>query len=176
MDKRALRKMVRARLSAVSMEERVERSARISAELDACLSASDARVVALFSPLPDEPQIWKFVECLSARCLVTLPRVEGDVMRFYRYGVAGMEKGAFGIMEPSDAELVEPGDIDVIVVPGVAFSLSGVRTGRGKGYYDKYMSQPGFRALKIGVCFKEQIMDGLLPDPHDVPVDTVVCG
>ena len=176
MDKGALRKMVRARLSAVSMEERVERSARMSAELDACLSASGARVVALFSPLPDEPQIWKFVEYLSGRCLVALPRVEGDVMRFYRYGGAGMEKGAFGIMEPSDAELVEPGDIDVIVVPGVAFSLSGVRTGRGKGYYDKYMSQLGFRALKIGVCFKEQIVDSLLPDPHDVPVDTVVCG
>ena len=147
MDKRALRKIVRARLSAVSMEERVERSARMSAELDACLFASGARVVALFSPLPDEPQIWKFVEYLSGRCLVALPRVEGDVMRFYRYGGAGMEKGAFGIMEPSDAELVEPGDIDVIVVPGVAFSLSGVRTGRGKGYYDKYMSQPRLRAL-----------------------------
>lgn len=174
MDKRALRKMVRARLSAVSMEERVERSARMSAELDACLSASGARVVALFSPLPDEPQIWKFVEYLSGRCLVALPRVEGDVMRFYRYGGAGMEKGAFGIMEPSDAELVEPGDIDVIVVPGVAFSLSGVRTGRGKGYYDKYLSQSDFAALKIGVCYREQLVPHILTEPHDVPMDVVI--
>ena len=70
-------------------------------------------------------------------------------MRFYDYDPASMnDSGSFGISEPEATALCRPEEIDFIIVPGVAFTAAGMRLGRGKGFYDKYLSQPGFRAFK----------------------------
>lgn len=68
----------------------------------------------------------------------------------------------------------DPADIDLIVVPGVAFTAEGARMGRGKGFYDKYLSQAGFRAVKIGVCYAHQLVPVLPVEAHDVAMDRVV--
>ena len=54
--------------------------------------------------------------------------------------------------------------------------MAGMRLGRGKGFYDKYLSQPGFRAFKAGVCYPHQVVEELPADPFDVPVDHLCCG
>lgn len=61
-----------------------------------------------------------------------------------------------------------------MIVPGVAFTLSGARLGRGKGFYDKYMSQSGFCASTIGVCYEEQLVPSLPCEPHDITVGEVL--
>lgn len=175
-DKAMLRKLVRERLAMLSAETKTARSIAIMESLKAHLAVSGARVIALFSPLCDEPQLWELIEWLSKTKVVLLPRVEGDTMRFYGYSKDEMSKGAFGIMEPSSTECVAPDEIDAVVVPGVAFTVSGARMGRGKGFYDKYMLQPSFRALKLGVCYDEQIVEELPVEPHDVLMDVVVSG
>ena len=63
---------------------------------------------------------------------------------------------------------------DFIVVPGVAFTAAAARMGRGRGYYDKYLSQPGFRGVKAGVCYAHQLVGELPVEPHDVFMDYVV--
>lgn len=173
-DKKMLRKAVRVRLSAMSAAEKEECSAAICHSLKAHVAVCGARVVALFSPLADEPQLWPLVEELSASMVVLLPRVEGDVMNFCCYAPENISRGAFGIMEPSGGDAVAPHEIDVIVVPGVAFAAGGERMGRGKGFYDKYMSQKEFRALKIGVCYACQLVESLPVEPHDVKMDAMV--
>ena len=65
-------------------------------------------------------------------------------------------------------------DIDVMVVPGVAFTSVGDRLGRGKGYYDRYMAREGFRAQTIGVCYSCQLCDELPVEEHDRRVDRVI--
>lgn len=170
--KKELRRSVRERVAAMTQEEKTACSESLCRSIKSHLAVCGARAVALFSPLPDEPQIWPLVEDLAKSMLVALPRVEGDVMRFYCAGE--MKQGAFGIMEPQGAICIEPGGIDAIVVPGVAFTLSGKRMGRGKGFYDKYMSHPAFRALKIGVCYPPQIVDDLPCEKHDVVMDYVL--
>ncbi|WP_295937202.1 5-formyltetrahydrofolate cyclo-ligase [uncultured Alistipes sp.] len=75
---------------------------------------------------------------------------------------------------PSVAAPCDPVDIDLIVVPGVAFTVAGARMGRGRGYYDKYLSQSGLRAVKIGVCYAHQLVPELLVEPHDVFMDCVI--
>lgn len=172
--KRMLRRAVRARLAAMSDAEKEQRSAAICRSLKAHIAVTGARVVALFSPLPDEPRIWPLVEELSKSMLVLLPRVEGDVMNFYCYSPRSMSSGAFGIMEPVGGEPVASYEIDVMVVPGVAFTAKGERMGRGKGFYDKYMSLKDFRAVKIGVCYDVQLVDVLPTEIHDVKMDSVI--
>ena len=70
--------------------------------------------------------------------------------------------------------VVLPDEIDAIVVPGVAFTVKGVRMGRGKGFYDRYLAQSGFAALKIGVCYREQLVPDIPAEPHDVAMDAVI--
>ena len=116
------------------------------------------------------------IEALNTQKVVVLPRVASNEMDFYRYNPEQMSVGAFGISEPQDKLPIDPAEIDVIIVPGVAFTHSGKRCGRGKGYYDKYLSAEGFRATKIGVCFTEQIAEDIATEPHDIIMDYVIFG
>ncbi len=83
---------------------------------------------------------------------------------------------AFGIDEPQGATPCPPERIDLIVVPGTAFTRAGARMGRGRGYYDRYLSRPGFHARTVGVCYTHQLLDTLPVEPHDVPLDRVIAG
>lgn len=174
MDKKMLRKEVRAKLASMTGEMQHAASLAIISALREHIAVSGARVVALFYPLPDEPQIAELVKELSGSVSVVLPRVEGDVMQFYSYSGDAMRTGAFGIEEPQGTPLVEPCEIDLMIAPGVAFTRDGARMGRGKGYYDKYMSQTGFRARKIGVCYAVQLVDELPQEEHDIRMDCVL--
>ena len=172
--KSALRKEVRSRLATLSMDEKVARSRLMSTVVKNHLAVSGARVVALFAPLASEPQIWSLVEELSMFMTVVLPRVQGDTMDFYCYDPTVMVRGALGVLEPANGEPVMPHEIDVVLVPGVVFTKEGARMGRGKGFYDRYLSQAGFRGLKIGICYAEQIVEALPVEPHDVKMGVVI--
>lgn len=174
MDKRLVRKQVREMLASISPVDKQQKSTMLALALLVHPVVRSARVVALFYPLPDEPQIGEIIELLSRERTVLLPRVEGDVMHFYPYSYGAMVKGSYGIMEPVGDEPFPPSEMDVIIVPGMAFTVDGRRMGRGKGYYDKYMSQYGFKARKIAVCFSEQVLSSLPSEPHDVIMDEVI--
>ena len=145
--------------------------------LEALADFKAARCVAAFCALPDEPATEEALARWSACKRVVVPRVEGDTMQFYDYSPAAMQAGAFGIAEPAVAGLpCSPAEIDLIVVPGTAFTLAGARLGRGRGYYDKYLASAGFRAVKIGVCYAHQIVAELPVEAHDVFMDKVISG
>ena len=105
---------------------------------------------------------------------VYVPRVNGDEMDFYPYSVDAMHCGAMGILEPDGDVPVAPQDIDVMILPGLAFTAYGLRLGRGKGYYDRYMEREGFRAYTIGICHTVQLLDTLPVEQHDKGIDEVV--
>lgn len=173
-EKREIRRRVRERIAALASERKAEKSALIEKELSNCDAVRSAAVIALFASLADEPQTRGLIADLSRAHTVVLPRVEGDEMDFYEYSPSDMAVGAFGIEEPAAVEAVSPEEIDVIMVPAVAYTADGARLGRGRGYYDRYMSRRGFRAAKIGVCFAEQIVAHIPAQPHDIAVDKVV--
>lgn len=176
MEKREIRVQVRHRIASLSEEQREQASHLIFEQVASLPDFVGARVVALFSSLPDEPCSQQFLQEWHGRKRIVLPRVEGDVMNFYDYSPKQMQSGAFGIDEPQGDTPCPPEDIELMVVPGVAFTLDGKRMGRGKGFYDKYLSQSGFRATTVGVCFAVQMVDALPDEPHDQRVDIVVNG
>ena len=173
-DKRTLRREIRAEISKLSAEEKTALSSQIFNKLESCSEIDSASVVACFIALPDEPQTTLFIEqLLQKNKRVVVPRIEGEEMNFYDIS-EGVEKGSFDIMEPTSKSPVEPSEIDTMIVPGVAFTLDGARCGRGKGFYDKYLSREGFRAYTIGVCYPCQIVGNLPTEEHDKKLDCVI--
>jgi 5-formyltetrahydrofolate cyclo-ligase len=79
----------------------------------------------------------------------------------------------YGIAEPRDKSLIDPGHLELLVVPGRAFSTAGVRLGRGAGYYDRFLSAHP-RVMTAALAFDEQVAAALPCDDRDRPVDWVV--
>lgn len=173
-DKPHIRRAVRAELAKLSPEEKATLSAQIFSHIEALSEVTSASVIALFASLPDEPQTTAIIERLSQHKRVVLPRIEGDTMNFYDIS-EGLHEGYFGILEPIATTPISTDEIDVMIVPGVAFTHQGARLGRGKGFYDKYLSRSGFRAYTIGVCYPCQITSVLPCEEHDVTMNLVVC-
>ena len=81
--------------------------------------------------------------------------------------------GKFGILEPIETMKIAYKNIDLILVPGIAFDKEGHRIGYGFGYYDKFLKKVP-KAIKIGLAFDFQIVDKIPREMHDVPVDLIV--
>ncbi|MBR3589611.1 MAG: 5-formyltetrahydrofolate cyclo-ligase [Alistipes sp.] len=177
MEKSDIRREVRQRIKALSPEERMAEARSIFDRVEALDSFGKAQCVAAFVAMPDEVPTKEILgRWLKLGKRIVVPRVEGDIMRFYDYSPDRIVVGAYGIEEPQGNDEVAPREIDLIIVPARAFTLAGARLGRGGGFYDKYMSLEGFRAYKVGVAFRCQIFDELPTDKHDIGVDMVVAG
>ena len=92
--------------------------------------------------------------------------------------LADLVSGFKGIPEPRDtictSGRVDPKRIEVAVIPGVAFDLSGHRLGYGCGYYDKFLALEAPQACRIGLAYSCQVVDILPTEPHDIPMDILV--
>ena len=180
MEKREFRRLVKERFKVISEEQKQSKSSAVVEQLRQILGQRQASVVALFAPMADEVRIGELCNELaeSGRCRVVLPRVvdmgPDAAMEFFDYMPSQMVEGAYGILEPQGEQACLVSDIDVMIVPGVAFDRTGGRLGRGKGYYDRYISREGFRAECIGVCYDFQLFDKLPTEQHDRVMDIVV--
>lgn len=171
-----IRRAAKSTVKALTAQQKADKSTLILRCIASSESIKSAKTVALYASLSDEVQSFELIELLSQTKRVVLPRVAGDDMDFYPYTPSSLKVGAFGIEEPQGSEPISPDEIDVIVVPGVAFTTDGKRCGRGKGYYDKYLSRSGFRAIKIGVCYTEQLAEDIPNEPHDIVMDYMIYG
>jgi 5-formyltetrahydrofolate cyclo-ligase len=146
-------------------------SAQIHRHLREWLAGQPARTIAAFAALPGEPMLLELLTDFPDRRWV-LPRIDGETMRFHFADPARLSAGSFGIQEPpADAPVCATGEIDLFLCPGMAFSIQGVRLGRGKGYYDRALAEASPEATKVGVCFSEQFLAELPSEPHDIPMD-----
>lgn len=174
-NKTEIRREIRRRIKELSPEYITSATKKIWTEVEHNKHFQDARCIALFVAMNDEvptkPALNRWSE-LGKR--IVIPRVEGDIMRFYDYSPDRMTIGAFGIEEPTGDNEILASQIDLIIVPARAFTQSGIRLGRGGGFYDKYMGLPDFRAYKIGIAYECQIMESLPYADHDIMVDEVV--
>lgn len=169
---------MRQRNKSLSEAERKEASERIFRQVEEGEPFRRALVVAAYCALRDEPATAEVLRRWSAMGKrVAVPRVEGDVMRFFWFDPATQALGSFGIEEPTaKAVLCDPREIELMIVPGVAFTATGDRMGRGRGYYDKYLSQSDFRGFAIGVGYGHQLLETLPVEAHDVRLDAVIVG
>ena len=178
--KKDIRKAAKSAVAALDIIQKSLQSMAIITAVSGDKAVQEAETVLLFSPLESEPDITPLFDLLADKLLL-LPSVEGDELVLKKFGKS-MVKGAYGILEPEGSEtFTELGKIDVVIVPGVAFTPEGGRLGRGKGYYDRFLhrlaSAQGCKtATLIGVRFPCQLFESLPLDPWDIPMDKVISG
>lgn len=172
MKKDEIRRYIKARKCLLSAIERMESAKRVFEQLEQTAAFMMADNILLYHSLPDELSTTEFIDKWHTRKHFYLPRVNGVNLDILPYDRSRMHIGAFNIEEP-DGDVVTPiEDIEMIVVPGVAYDLNGNRVGRGKGYYDRLLADT--RAVKIGVGYDFQLLDEIETEPHDVRVDIVI--
>lgn len=176
--KKRIRQAVREKYKMTDADQRNSWSAHLCELLSHHKAILDAQVILAFHPLTDEPDIMPLVERLVEKGkTIVMPAVIGEgIMEARRFTATDkMNKGALGTIHP-DGECIDGECIDVAIVPGQAFTLDGKRMGRGKGYYDRYLSSHA-NIYKIGVCFPYQLTDFIPTADHDVSMHEVVgCG
>lgn len=87
---------------------------------------------------------------------------------------AGLKKGPYGVCEPSTKRFIRSKDLDLVIVPGVAFDRKGNRLGRGKGCYDLFLKKLPKDTPAIGLAFDFQILPTIPAKMHDVSVNKVI--
>lgn len=177
--KAALRTKVRAALAAMTPQQKAAESTDICGRIIRLDLYTRARVVMLFAPLSDEPLIEPVARhALAHGKTLLLPRVNWSersmVGALVQDWPGDLVKDHRGLTVPRDDALVyDTGSIHLVVVPGVAFSPTGVRLGRGGGFYDRYLAQIPIHH-RVGVCFRCQRVDEIPLLPHDEVVAEVV--
>lgn len=176
MRKDELRDLIRKQKRQFTPQQLEELSLPIVTRLKARLA--EAQTIMAYYSLPDEVCTHQLIDELVAQGkTVLLPKVlDDETMELCRYtGRHSLREGAFHIMEPIG---ITEGrfscyDIDIALVPGVAFDAQGHRLGRGRGYYDRFLhTVPEIR--KIGLCFDFQKVQEVPVDDFDISVDEVI--
>ncbi len=165
---------VRAEISAIRIrpEEREGVSSAICDRIKSFKAWKDAQTVLLYAPLPNEPDVMRLFDESKRVCL---PRFKAD--RGYESAIVesiqDLVSGKFDIKEPPpEADEVNASDIDISLVPGLAFDETCNRLGRGQGFYDRWL--PQISGIKIGIGFDHQLIKSVPTETHDHRLDMVV--
>ena len=175
--KSVLREELRQRLRELAPHERDEASLRIRERCHDLPEWKAARVIALYHPTADEPDLWPLAErAWSEGRGVVLPAFEAATSAYRWSRVGGPDDlvpGRFGILEPGPhCQPVEAVSLDLVLVPGLGFSTDGGRLGRGRGFYDRLLESVGGRVF--GVAFDFQLLPRIPREDHDVGLDGVI--
>jgi 5-formyltetrahydrofolate cyclo-ligase len=116
----------------------------------------------------------------SGKKIVVPYCVDGELELFHLTNPEELAIGMYRILEPKtelrtvDAHRVDVKEIDLIIVPGVAFDREGGRTGHGKGYYDKLLEHARPDTPLVALAFECQLFDKIPMQDHDVFMDKVI--
>jgi 5-formyltetrahydrofolate cyclo-ligase len=173
--KAALRKTLRARLAAMTEPERHSKSIAACSLIIASPEFQNARCIMLFLSNPEEVDTASMaLKAWQAGKTVVVPKVSWDQKRMLPVEISSLSDAGLThtgpVREPVAGTPMPIGFIDLVVVPGLGFTASGNRIGRGMGFYDRFLAQSEFLGLSCGLAFEEQIVPDLPTLDHDMPL------
>lgn len=172
MEKEVIRQRIKAHKSLLSQQEKIDAANAVFSLLEKHASFIMAENILMYHSLADELSTRDFLDKWHTRKHFFLPRVNGVNLDILPYDQTKLQLGAFHIEEPTGDNTVDISQIEMIVVPGVAYDRNGNRVGRGKGFYDRLLATT--KATKIGIAYDFQIVDEIEAQPHDVTVDIII--
>ncbi len=179
--KKLLRQAILTKRDILSLKEKSEKSCAIKRNLFSMQEFKRAKTIALYvsfrSEVETEATIKESLK-LGKRVVVPVSRVrEKELQMAYIENFDDdLEMGAYEIPEPKTNRLkpVDLDDLDIIILPGSVFDMSGYRLGYGGGYYDRFLQVVGSRVKTIGLAYEIQVVDKVPKESHDIPVDWIV--
>ncbi len=172
--KRQLRARIRQLKEAHDPQTLRQLSEAVMAKIENDSRFVKAHTVLAYASLDDEVSTLGFIEKWYRKKTLLLPKVNGDRLTLHPYqGAGSLHKGSYGIAEPATDEFRDFAQIDLAIVPGMAFDTAGNRLGRGRGYYDRLFADIGKNLCKIGVAFPFQMMEQVPACPTDIRMDIV---
>ena len=172
--KSKLRKQVLHEMKALSQETKQAMDRALTERFLRHPFYQEAKVIATYLSFPHEFQTQGLIDqTLKDGKKVLIPKTyPKGRMEFVVYNPQQLKKTSFGLLEPQgDLEVVDPSQIDLIHVPGLAFTREGYRIGYGGGYYDRYLEN--FAGQTMSTIYPCQIQT-FNPDSHDIPVQEVL--
>lgn len=176
MNKKEIRIAMKNKRKALLESEILAFSDLIGSNVLRLKEVKDADTVMVYSDFAGEVKTDKLIsELLIMGKRVCLPVVVGDDMFAADVNAEKYTLNIYGISEPEkeNAVKVSEEDIDVCIIPGLAFDNNFMRLGFGKGYYDRFLSRTK-KCFKIGLAYDFQIIASLPSEEHDIPLDMIV--
>jgi 5-formyltetrahydrofolate cyclo-ligase len=168
-----------------SIRERfLKKRARMSEALKRELSNSICKNILNFNPFKSAKTIAMYFPVRSEADVLSLTNEKGKYFAFPKVAEKdilfshadypdGFVIGSFGILVPASCDFIDPGKIDLFLVPGVVFDERGYRLGYGKGFYDRFISKHAPKNT-VGVCYNDFLIKSLKVDPWDTRVNYMV--
>ena len=178
MDKASLRRAFLERRRSVLVQEVSTWSAQLAERLWDMPEVADAEHIMAYLAMPKEANLDAFMaEALGQGKQIYVPVcvTKTEMVGVRMTDLEGLTRGTLGIRIPKEPyEIVEPKQLDCILVPGLAFDQRGARMGMGAGYYDRYLRQIPIEK-RIGIAWDNQLSEDVLPmAAHDEWMHTIV--
>lgn len=150
-----------------------ENGAEIWDRIEALPEFTGAHTILIYMALPDEVPTQGFIDRWNGTKRFVIPQVRGLDLGLKEYDPERLAPGYRDISEPTDEALdVRPEEIDLALIPGVAFDRKGHRMGRGKGFYDRFL--PALHCPTVAVCQRWRIVESVPTDPWDRTIDIIL--
>ena len=180
MQKKEIRADILSQRNCLSEPDISGKSNEITKNLLSLPFLDEAKTVMVYSHFGSEPETKQIIDKLLRNGKqVVLPATlveQKEIIALYIDSDTKLLENRYGIMEPlpTEEKTAKPEEIDVVIVPGVAFDEQGNRIGFGHRYYDKFLSGFKPRTIKIALAFELQIVEPFKAEAHDIPVDLIV--
>ncbi len=181
--KPTLRHAAKQRLSELSTTEQAEHARSLAPHLLADPAIAPADAILAYAAFAPELSLDPFITAaIDASKRIAIPSIDWARKSMTAHHISNLDTDLipdrYDIRVPrAGCPVVEPAQIDVILLPGLAFDRAGNRLGRGAGFYDRYITalkDEGHNPTLIGVCYHAQIVDSVPTEPHDHRVDRVI--
>lgn len=178
MTKQAVRRRLREQLAGMTDAERHAKSVAACRFVCGSPEFAAAHVVMLYLSTPTEVDTAPIaLRCWQDGKQVVVPKVSWDQRRMLPVEISSLKDGLTTtgpVREPIEGKPIPLDLIDLVIVPGLGFTPTGYRIGRGMGFYDRFLAQPDFTGLTCGLSFQEQVVESLPLLDHDVPLGMLV--
>ncbi len=174
--KNELREQMKKKRRMLTKEEIIEKSEAITDRLFCMADINSAETIMVYLSAFKEPNTLGIIKKLEAMGKnIVVPVSDTDTCTItpsYIDGTDELAKGAYGILEPTEIKKAKVEDIDIVLVPGLAFDEKCHRCGFGKGYYDRLLYKS--RAKKVALCYDFQVISEIETDKYDIPMDCII--